>query len=225
MCTKSDVDWNISSLIDYWLITNTPLILSLFGGFWTISQNLSDKFFLFFAWTCILVLYIFGIKALLIESFLHGSIINQSIKISAKMSIFAINTQYLKNPLMNIFLIWHVVRYTLVQCMFQTWCWLKLSFSDWLLINYQYSPMILSLFEDYWTISPILSDEFLLYLHCRCILVLYIFTRKVMLIESFLHWSIINQLIEKWQNFAYTLISETVHRRAKRTKIWTLWAM
>ena len=49
--------------------------------------------------------------------------------------------------------------------------------------------------------------------------------RKVMLIESFLHWSIINQLIEKWQNFACTLISETVHRRAKRTKIWTLWAI
>ena len=45
---KSDVDWNSPSLIDYWLITNTPLILALFLWFLDIiSKSVGWIFFIF----------------------------------------------------------------------------------------------------------------------------------------------------------------------------------
>ena len=42
----------------------------------------------------------------------------------------------MKNSLMTVSFIWHMMGYMLDQLLLQVWCWLKLSLIDWLLIDY-----------------------------------------------------------------------------------------
>ena len=88
--TKSDVEWNFPSLIDYWLITNTPLILALFWFLDIISKSVWWIFFYFCTYTHLGTIHLWYKYD--VDWIISSLINNQSIDWKfTKVSIFALN--------------------------------------------------------------------------------------------------------------------------------------